>query len=108
MKNMKRKNENPDAATCTTIDLEVKIETETKNKWFLKERIQIRNEVVYFREEFYPTNDDAWIGLKFSYPGAKDRLEELGYEIADEYCDNEKKRITTTTGDILEAWIEKL
>ena len=74
----------------------------------MKERFQIKNEVVYFHEEFYQTKDDACIGLIFSYPEAKDRVKEFGFEIAEEYCDEEKKRATTKTGDIIEIWIEKL
>ena len=82
-------------------------ETKVENKWILKERFQLRNEEVNFHEGFYQTKDDAWVGLIFALPQAKDRLEELGLEIAEEYRDDEKAWVTTTSGDIFEIWIEE-
>lgn len=78
-----------------------------KSKWVLKAHFQHRNEEVYFHSGFYQTKDDAWVGLIFAYPEAKDRFEKLGLEIAEEYCDDEKAWVTTTAGDIIEFWIEE-
>jgi hypothetical protein len=82
-------------------------DAKVENKWILKERFILRNEEVYFHEGFYQTKDDAWVGLIFAIPQAKDRLGELGFEIAEEYRDDDKAWVTTKAGDIIEIWIEE-